>query len=102
MALRYQLRDYVVKPGAMTEWLREWRAQIVPLRRQHGFQVVGAWTSGDHRFIWILAHERFEDADRDYYESPTRAALSPDPARHLDTTTTLMMEQAFSGRLAGC
>lgn len=92
--MNYQLRDYVVKPGEMHEWLREWTERIVPLRRAHGFEIAGAWTAGDERFVWIIAHESFTVADRAYYESPERAALSPDPARHLAHIQTTMMRAA--------
>jgi hypothetical protein len=80
-----QLRDYLIQPGALTQWVKEWTEKVRPLREQLGFKVVGAWAIDDeNRFIWILSWEgagTFEDADRAYYESPARAALLPDPAR---------------------
>jgi hypothetical protein len=85
--VRFQLRDYRVKPGEMRQWLAEWSAQIRPLREKFGFQVVSAWAIPDQdRFIWILAREDFESADRQYYESAERHALDPNPARHLAAT----------------
>jgi hypothetical protein len=33
----------------MSEWLQDWQALIVPLRAQHGFEVVGARTIGRPR-----------------------------------------------------
>jgi NIPSNAP len=84
--MRYQLRIYGVLPGRAEDFAREWREQVVPLRRAHGFGVVGGWIEeGGDRFVWIVGHEDFEAADRAYYESPERAAMEPDPARHLDT-----------------
>jgi hypothetical protein len=89
--MRWQLRDYRVKPGEMQDWISEWSAHIRPLREKFGFQVLGAWTIAEQdRFLWILAHEDFETADRGYYASEERRALAPDPARHLDRT-----EQSF-------
>ncbi len=41
--MTWQLREYTVKPGEMKEWVDEWQSRIVPLRRAHGFQVLGAW-----------------------------------------------------------
>jgi hypothetical protein len=79
----------------MAEWLAEWRTAIVPLRRRHGFQVVGAWTAADDRFVWILGHDDFGAADAAYYASPERAAISPDPARHLDRIDTAMISAAL-------
>jgi NIPSNAP len=91
--MTYQLRDYTVNAGAMEEWLAEWARVVYPLRRQFGFEVLGAWVSRDeNRFVWIIAHSDFEARDRDYYESPERTSLDPDPARHLASTTTTLMD----------
>lgn len=94
--MTYQLRNYVVKPGEMHDWLEEWRDVIVPLREKAGFEVVGAWIAPDEdRFIWIIGHEDFEAADETYYASPERAALDPDPARHLAETDTTLMNRVI-------
>jgi hypothetical protein len=37
-------------------------------------------------FVWVIAYGgegTFAEADAAYYASPERAALDPDPARHL-------------------
>ena len=85
--MTWQIREYTVKPGEMEAWLEEWRTQIVPLRRRHGFEVLGAWTvDGTDQFIWIISHRgpgSWADADAEYYGSPERKAMDPDPARHL-------------------
>ena len=89
----YQLRDYDVKPGVFDEFIAEWAANIVPLRRKFGFQVLAAWTSRDHtRFVWILARDDFETADRAYYASPERANLTPDITRHLARIDTTLLD----------
>jgi NIPSNAP len=85
--VNYQLREYTVKPGEMEQWIKEWREKIVPLRVSVGFQVIGAWTiDGTDQFVWIVGYggpKAWEQAEKDYYESPGRKALDPDPARHL-------------------
>jgi hypothetical protein len=92
-ATMYQLRDYIVNAGAMDEWLTEWGQVVYPLRRQFGFEVVGAWVNRDeNRFVWIIGHSDFEARDRAYYESPERSGLDPDPARHLARTATLLVD----------
>ena len=80
-----QIRVYRIRPGALEEFEREWREKVVPLRRQFGFEVLSAWASDDgETFVWIIRHEGdFVAADRRYYLSPERAALDPDPARHI-------------------
>ena len=85
--MRAQLRDYTIKPGELQAWVDEWRAKVAPLRRKLGFEVLGAWTvPGEDRFVWIIRYAgpgTWEDADRAYYESPDRKAMTPDPARHI-------------------
>ncbi|MDP9231829.1 MAG: NIPSNAP family protein [Actinomycetota bacterium] len=91
--MQYQLRSYEVRPGEMEEWLEEWSRLVLPLRLEHGFELVGAWRVEDgDRFVWILAYDGdFATADADYYASPARAALDPDPARHLENAETRML-----------
>jgi hypothetical protein len=89
-----QLRDYRIAEGELHRFIGEWRARIVPLRREMGFSIDGAWTvDSESRFVWLLSHPgdwaAFEDADRAYYASPQRTSLAPDPAR-------LIEEQAAS------
>ena len=99
--MTWQLREYTVKPGQMQAWIEEWRAKVVPLRRKHGFQVLGAWTvDGTDRFVWIIRHDgpqSWEEADAGYYSSPERKAIDPDPARHLSETTARLMTEVSPG-----
>jgi NIPSNAP protein len=82
-----QLRRYTVAAGQMERWLGEWRDRVRPLREGHGFAVVGAWVVEESsEFVWVIAYDgegTFAEADAAYYGSPERAALEPDPARHL-------------------
>ncbi len=93
--MRWQIREYTVKPGEMQEWIDEWRSWIVPLRRAHGFQVLGAWTvDGTDQFVWILSYngpKSWQEAEAGYYESPQRKAIDPNPARHLAHTQSRLM-----------
>ena len=95
----YQLRRYVVNLGELDTFIREWHEGVVPLRERFGFRVEGAWIVRDeHRFIWILSYdgdEGFEAANDRYYNSPARAALQPDPARHLVETETTLMDSVL-------
>ncbi len=90
-----QLRMYVAKEGHLDEFVREWRAGVVPLRQKFGFKVEGAWTiPAKNEFIWIISYngpDGFEARDAAYYASPERKALAPDPARHLAQTDTRLM-----------
>lgn len=87
-----QLRDYTIKHGEMSAWVDEWKMLVAPLRRRHGFQILGAWTiDGADRFVWIMKYEgpkTFGQADSDYYQSRERKAMNPDPARHIAHSET--------------
>jgi hypothetical protein len=87
-----QLRRYRVAAGQMEGWVGEWRDRVRPLREGHGFEVLGAWAVEESdEFVWVIAYDgegTFEEADAAYYASPERAALEPDPARHLVETRT--------------
>jgi hypothetical protein len=95
--MEYQVRNYFVKEGEMEDWLKEWKAQVYPLRNKLGFELVGAWVArGENRFLWILSYdgpmESFSEADKAYYDSEERKSLVPDPARHLAKTEATIME----------
>src|SRR5215471_4243747 len=97
-----QLRDYDVRPGEFDEFVAEWAANIVPLRRRFGFEVLGAWTNAERsRFVWMLAREDFEAADREYYASPERAHLTPDITRHLTRIDTTLLDAVAVPSAAG-
>lgn len=94
MASQFQLRRYTIKPGEMEDWLGEWDEKVRPLRARFGFQVVGSWTGDGDQFVWIIRYDgplKWEEADRAYYDSPERRVLSPDPARHIAASETLVM-----------
>ena len=88
-----QLRMYTVKPGEMEEWIEEWKAVVCPLRAKFGFRIVGAWVvEEENRFIWIVGHDDdFEAKDAEYYASPERRSVDPNPARHLSHSEITLM-----------
>ena len=90
---QWQLRMYRVREGELDEWLREWREQVLPLRRGQGFEVLGPWVGEDGLFVWLIGHDDLEAANAAYYDSPERAALDPDPARHLSDVQTWLLEE---------
>jgi hypothetical protein len=91
--MQWQLRLYRAKAGELEAFVREWREQVLPLRRAKGFDVLGPWVSEDNRFVWIVGHENLQAADAAYYESPERESIDPDPARHLAETEHLLLEE---------
>jgi hypothetical protein len=89
----WQLRLYGVHEGEWDAWISEWRERILPLRLAEGFEVLGPWRTEDGRFAWMIGHEDFAAAAAAaYFASPERAELDPDPARHLSTQETILLE----------
>jgi hypothetical protein len=89
-----QLRDYRIVAGSLDLFVEEWRSRIAPIRRETGFTIERAWTvESESRFIWVVSYpgdwSAFAAADRAYYASPARAAIDPDPARLIESQTTL-------------
>jgi hypothetical protein len=80
---RQQLRVYRIEPGHLDDFAAAWTSGVLPLRARHGF-TSRAWTVPDEdTFVWLLSYDgpgSFGDADAEYYRSPERAALEPDPA----------------------
>ncbi len=99
MASISQLRIYTIKEGKMEEWLDGWSRGVLPLRRKFGFRVDGAWVVvGENRFVWILTHDDargFEARDSEYYSSPERKALGPDPAPLIEKAEMSFMTSAL-------
>ncbi len=100
VAATSQLRIYTIKEGKMEEWLDGWTRGVLPLRRKFGFRVDGAWVvRGENRFVWVLTYDGgggFETRDADYYASPERKALSPDPAPLIEKAETCFVTSALS------
>lgn len=95
MEARSQLRIYDIRPGELEDFIREWRAGVVPLRERFRFRVDAAWVvEGEDRLVWVLTYAgegTFEESDAAYYVSPERKALQPDPARRIAAQTAWMI-----------
>ena len=88
--MQWQLRRYAVHD--FDAFAREWAEHVLPLRRAHGFEVLGPWRDAEGRFVWMLGHVDFASADHAYYESDERRAIAPDPARHVAAAEHLAMD----------
>jgi hypothetical protein len=91
-----QLRDYLIKPGHMDDWLAGWRAGILPLREQEGFRILGAWVDRPHdRFVWLVGYDRddgFVAADERYHALPARLSIDPEPSGFIAEARLDMVE----------
>jgi hypothetical protein len=91
----WQLRIYEIAPGEIETWIDEWRQHVAPLRRRHGFRVLGPWVDGT-TFVWLLGYDGedgFAAADSRYYESAERRLIEPDPARHILSSQNRMLRE---------
>jgi NIPSNAP len=94
--MEVELREYRIRRGQMDAWIASWKAQIVPLRQEAGFSVMGAWVDAPYdRFVWLLGYageDGFAAADARYYESPRRMAVHPEPTELIEEATNRMVE----------
>ena len=93
--MELQLRDYRILAGHMDDWIAGWERGIVPLRRQEGFEIVGAWVDRPHdRFVWVVGYagaEGFEAAEERYHASAARLGLDPNPSDFVESATLDMV-----------
>jgi hypothetical protein len=90
-----QLRMYGISEGKLPEFVQLWLTGVLPLRRKLGFTVDGAWTvRGEDRFVWIVSYDgesSFEAKNAEYYDSPERKALDPNPADLIEEAQEIML-----------
>ena len=80
-----QLRLYTIDRGRLRQFAEEWKAKVLPLRIEHGFQVHSAWIIEEtNQFAWLIGYEgteSWEAKESAYYASEKRKAMAPNPAR---------------------
>lgn len=93
--MEIQLRDYRIRHGQMEAWIARWKSQVVPLREEAGFRLIGAWVDAqDNRFVWLLGYsgpEGFQAADHSYYASEERRVLQPEPSELIEEAGQTMV-----------
>lgn len=94
--MQIQLREYRIRHGQMDAWIAGWKSQVVPLRNEAGFRVIGAWVDAqDDRFVWLLGYsgaDGFQAADDRYYASQKRRELQMDPAALVEEAKQTMVD----------
>ena len=90
-----QVRTYKIKPGDMEDFVALWRDHIVPARRAHGFEVLGAYNDADDgTFVWVVGHaapDGWMTAEKAYYDSPERQALPRNPSDMMESAHTQIL-----------
>ena len=93
--LEYQLRRFQIMPGRMDDFVERWKAGVVPLGREAGFETHGAWAAGDE-FVWVLSFDgNFLSADTAYYASAAHRQMKPDPAELIESSDERMVERVI-------
>ena len=99
MAKVSQLRMYRIAQGRLGEFVQLWLSSVVPLRRKVGFTIDGAWiVRGEDRFVWVVSYEgeeTFEAKNAEYYDSPERKALDPNPAELIEESQELIISSVL-------
>ena len=89
--MKVQMRRYTLKEGAKEAFQRVFLETIVPLRQALGFRILGAYWLSEREFLWFVAHEDFEEAERAYYAHPERQKV--DPRAYLAAVETRFVER---------
>jgi NIPSNAP len=95
-----QLRTYTILEGRLEEWVRRWREEVVPLRREFGFEIVGAWLDDERsQFVWVLSHdgteETFEEANDRFWASPMRVSMDLETDDYIANWDMRSVEQIY-------
>ena len=81
----------------MDDWVEMWRSEVLPLRRRFGFSVIGPLVIHDEsRFVWIVGHYDFSEANAAFYNSPERSALEPQIPKYLDKVEAWMLDSVVA------
>ena len=80
-----QLRLYTINQACLRQFAEGWKANVLPLRTEHGFRVHDAWIIEEtNQFVWLIGYEgseSWEAKESAYYASDKRKAMAPNPAR---------------------
>lgn len=97
--MEYQIRRYRIEPGEMDRFVELWKEQVVPLRKEFGFSVHGAWVIEDSNdFLWIIGYDGpggMIAGNEAYYASEERRSMSPDPAVLIGESTHDLAKRAL-------
>lgn len=97
--MQFRIRTYKLKPGTQREFIDKWQEDLVPLRRELGFEVEWAYYSAEtSEFIWLVSYAGegpYENAEEKYYASPQRAAISWDARDYIAEMNIRSVDKVF-------
>lgn len=82
-----QLRIYKIDEESFEEFIEIWTAGVYTSRQEQGWQIQ-AWADREqHQLVVLLGRdctmEEWQAKEWEYYESPARTSLDPDPAQYI-------------------
>ena len=94
-----RLRIYTIKQNRLRHFVKEWRETVLPLRREHGFEITQAWVvEASNQFIWVVnyqGNESWETKEKAYYTSAERKKVNPNPARLISVSEQYFVEEVI-------
>jgi hypothetical protein len=77
----------------------KWRDLVVPLRREFGFEIQGAWVDHERsQHTWVISYdgeESFEERNAAYWASPQRKEMGLDPTQYLIGEDMQVVQEAL-------
>ena len=66
----YELRQYEIRPGKMTDWLKLMEEVIIPFQIAKGMVIAGSFRgeNDDSKYVWIRRFESEAERERLYKE----------------------------------
>jgi hypothetical protein len=103
----YELREYRLRPGTRTDWVRLMEETIIPFQRSQGMVVVGSFTATEDPdlYIWMRRFDDEAERQRQYdavYKSSTwleqiKPRIDPMLIREVMRVVLLEPTSAFRG-----
>ena len=98
-----QLRIYTINKDRLDDFIAGWTQHVHPLHLQFGFNIELAERMEEtNEFVWIVSYDgtkaEWEQRQKEYYGSPERAAVDPDPARFIAKAQRWFIEDRLPAR----
>lgn len=101
--MQLRLRTYTLRDGLEAEFIAKWNDVLAPMRRQTGFEVLGAWyDAGQCQFTWLVGwpgEGSYDAAEQAYYDSPLRAAVTWAPDHYVTHAVVCVVEDVLTVEL---
>jgi hypothetical protein len=98
--MQLRLRTYTLRDGLEVEFIAKWNEVLAPMRRQTGFDVLGAWYDAERStFTWLVGWPgagSYDEAEQAYYDSPLRAEVTWAPDHFITDVEVRAVESVMT------